>query len=87
MLQTIKRDTLHPETKKRPQKDGKRGAIMIKSNPVFPGWVTHKLENNYTTDVLPRVESPELQARICSLWVWQQEEEPPGNLALKADKV
>ena len=52
MLQTIKRDTLHPETKKRPQKDGKRGAIMMKSNPVFPGWVTHKLENNYGAEVL-----------------------------------
>jgi len=86
-LQTTERDTLHPETKRRPQKDGKRSEIMIKSNPVLPELVTHKLENNYTMNVLPRGESPELQARIHSLWVWQQEEEPPGNLALKINKV
>ena len=78
-LQTTERDTLHPETKRRPQKDGKRSEIMIKSNPVLPELVTHKLENNYTMNVLPRGESPELQARIHSLWVWQQEEDFPEN--------
>ena len=31
-----------------------RGAIAIKSNPIHAGWVTHKLENNYTTEVLPQ---------------------------------
>ena len=25
---------------------------MIKSNPVHAWWATHKLENNYTTEVL-----------------------------------
>ena len=69
MLLTTKRDTLLPETKRRPQKDGKRSKITIKSNPVLPELVTHKLENNYTMNVLPRGESPELQARIYSLWV------------------
>ena len=48
-----KKDTLHPKTKKKPQRDGRRGAIMIKSNPIPAGWVTHKLENNYITEVLP----------------------------------
>ena len=26
---------------------------MIKSNPITAGWVTHKLENTYTTEVHP----------------------------------
>ena len=26
---------------------------MIKSNHITAGWVTHKLENNYTTEVCP----------------------------------
>ena len=30
-----------------------RGAITIKSNPITAGWVTHKLENTYTTEVHP----------------------------------
>ena len=31
----------------------RRGTIMIKSNPIPVRWVTHNLENNYTTEVLP----------------------------------
>ena len=31
----------------------KRGAIMIKSNPIPTRWVTHRLENNNTKEVLP----------------------------------
>ena len=45
--------TLHPRTKKKPQHDGRRGAIKIKSNLIPAGWVTYKLENNYTTEVFP----------------------------------
>ena len=40
-----KKDTPHPKTKKKPKQDGKRGTIMIKSNP-------HKLKNNNTKEVL-----------------------------------
>ena len=29
------------------------GAITIKSNPITAGWVTHKPENTYTTEVHP----------------------------------
>ena len=29
------------------------GAITIKSSPITAGWVTHKLENTYTTEVHP----------------------------------
>ena len=53
MLEPIKIDTLHPKTKK-PQGDSRRGAIMIKSNPIHTRWATHKPENNYTTEVLPQ---------------------------------
>lgn len=45
--------TLHPKTKKMPLQNGRRGAIMIKSNPIHASWATHILENNSTTEVLP----------------------------------
>ena len=35
-------------------KEGRKGANMIKSNPIPAGWSTHKLENNCTTEVLPQ---------------------------------
>ena len=35
-----KKDNLHPKTKKKPQQDGRRGTITIKSNPTSYGWVT-----------------------------------------------
>ena len=47
------KDTSCPKTKKELQQDGRRGAITIKSNPIPAGWVTHKLENNNTKEVLP----------------------------------
>ena len=40
-LEPNKKDTLHPN----PQHNGRKGAIMIKSNPIHARWVTHKLEN------------------------------------------
>ena len=52
-LEHTKKDTLHPKTKEKPQWDGRRGAITIKPNPITAGWVTHKLENTYTTEVHP----------------------------------
>ena len=39
---------------------------MIKSNLILAEWVTHKLENNYITEVLPQ-ESSEPQIRLPSL--------------------
>ena len=50
---THRKDTVHPKTKEKPQWDDRRGAITVKSNPITAGWVTHKLENNYTTEVHP----------------------------------
>ena len=40
------------QKQRKPQRDSRRGAIMIKSNPIPTGWVTHRLENNNTKDVL-----------------------------------
>ena len=49
-----KKDTLHPKTKNKPQRDSRRGASAIKSKPIHARWATHKLENNYTTEVIPQ---------------------------------
>ena len=51
-LEVTKKDTPHTKTKEKPQWDGRRGTITI-SNPITAGWVTHKLENTYTTEVHP----------------------------------
>ena len=48
-----KKDTPHPKTKKKTPQDSRRGTITMKSNPIPIGWVTHKLENNKTKEVLP----------------------------------
>ena len=42
--------------KKKPQQEGKKGILIILSNPIPPRWVTHKLETNYITEVLPQEE-------------------------------
>ena len=60
-LELTKKDTPNPKTKEKPQWDGMRGAITIKSNPITTGWVTHKLDNTYTTEVQP------LERRF---WTW-----------------
>ena len=31
---------------------GRRGAIVIKSNPIPDGWAVQKLENNYTSKAI-----------------------------------
>ena len=68
-LELTKKDTPHPKTKEKPQWDGWRGAITIKSNPITAGWVTHKLENAYTTEVHP------LEWRF---WAPRQASQPGG---------
>ena len=47
-----KKDSPHPKMKKKPKWDGRRGTIMIKSNPIPAECMTHKLENNNTREVL-----------------------------------
>ena len=43
----------HIQRQKRSHSEMVGGAITIKSNPITAGWVTHKLENTYTTEVHP----------------------------------
>ena len=38
---------------KKLEEDGRRGTIMIKSNPIPTRWVTHKPQNNNTKEVFP----------------------------------
>ena len=57
------KDIPHPKTKEKPQQDGERGAIMIKSNPIPAVWATHKLENSNTKEVL---------SLLWRLWVLHQ---------------
>ena len=51
MLEPIKKDTPCPKAKK-PQQDGRRGTATIKSNPIPTKWLTYKLENSNTKDIL-----------------------------------
>ena len=68
-LELTKKDTPHPKTKEKPQWEGRRGAITVKSNPITAGWVTHRLENTYTTEVHP------LEWRF---WTPRQASQPAG---------
>ena len=86
-LELTKKDTTHPKTKEKPQWDGRRGAITVKSNPITAGSVTHKLENIYTTEVHPWSEVSEPHVRLPKLGVWQWEEEFLENQTLKASRI
>ena len=86
-LELTKKDIPHPKTKEKPQWDGKGGEITVKSNPITAGWVTHRLENTYTTEVHPlewRIWAPR---RLPNLGVWQWEEEYLENQTLKASGI
>ena len=87
MLEPTNKDILCPKTKKKPQQDGRRSTTAIKANPIPAGWVTHKLENNYIAEVLPQEWKFWPQVMLPSLAVWQWDEEPPENLALKASGI
>ena len=60
-----------PKTNKKPQWDGRRATITIKSNPTPARWVTYKLNS-------------EPHVRLPSLGIWQRDWESPGNLTLKS---
>ena len=68
-LELTKKDTPHRKTKEKPQWDGRRGTIRVKSNPITGGWVTHRLVNTYTTEVCP------LEWRF---WAPRQASQPGG---------
>ena len=86
-LELTKKDTPHPKTKEKPQWDSRRGAITIKSNPITTGWVTHKLENNYTTEVHPLEWRFWVPHQASQPGVRKQEEEFPEDQTLKASGI
>ena len=57
-LELTKKDIPHPKTTEKPQWDGRRGTITIKSNPITARWVTHKLENHRSPPTGVKVLSP-----------------------------
>ena len=69
-LELTKKHAPHPNTKEKPQWDGRRGTITIKSNPITTGWVTQKLEKNCTTEVHPLE---------WSFWAPHQASQPGGS--------
>lgn len=66
-----KKDTPHPKTEKKPQGNSRRGTIMVKSNPVFPRWVIHKLEIITLQRFFKKSASSEPYIRLPRLRVWQ----------------
>ena len=68
-LKLTKKDAPHPRTGEKAQWDGRRGTITIKSNTMAPGWLTHKMQNSYTTEVHP------LEWRF---WALHQASQPGG---------
>ena len=52
---------------------------MIKSVSIPTKWATHKLENDYTTEVIPQRENSESHVKLPSLRVLQQEESPESD--------
>ena len=74
---TPKKITPFPKTKQ-PQQDGRKDTIMIESNPISTRWVTHKLENSNTKEVLPLIPQPgDLTEGLGT----------PRNLTLKASGI
>ena len=82
-----RKDTPHPRTKKKLQRNSRKGTIMIKSNPMPVRWATHKLENNNTKEVFPLLRSSRPYIRLLSLGIWTRDWESPGNLTLKASGI
>ena len=63
------------------------GTIMINSNPIPVRWVTHKLEDKNTKDVLPLCEVSEPDVKLPSLGIRQRDWGYPRNLTLKASVI
>lgn len=83
MLEPTRKDILHPETEKKPTWDGRRDAIKIKSNSKSSLSVTHKLENNYITVVLP-LEWSSSPYQVPQPGVWQWEERAPKEFEFES---
>jgi len=77
-----KKDTPHSKTKKKLRRNGRRDAIMIKSNPIPAGW-----ENNNTEKFSHYCEGSKPHIRLPSLGIQQRDRESPGNLDLRASGI
>ena len=86
-LEFTRKDIPHPKIKEKPQWDGRRGAITIKSNPITTGWVTNKLRTIIPQKSTLWSEGSEPHVRLPNLGVQQQEEEFPENETLKASGI
>ena len=62
-----KRDTPCSKTKKKPEWNDRRCATKIKSNPISPGWVTHRLEKKMPKNFSYYYEGSEPYVRLPSL--------------------
>ena len=68
-----KKDTPFPGTKEKPLQDSRRGTIMLKSNPLPAGWVTHKLKKFSHC-----CKHSKLHIRLDNLGVRQRDRESQG---------
>ena len=58
---------------------------MIKSISIPTKWATHKLENDYTTEVIPQRENSEAHVKLPSPRVLRKKS--PQSLTLKVRRV
>ena len=80
-LEPTKKDILHPKTET--QRDGRRGAIMVKSNPILATWAiqTEKLLETFShksESSEPHIRLPVWRAGLArspqSIWLWRPTE-------------
>ena len=86
-LELTKRDTPHPKTKEKPQWDGRRGAITIKSNPITAAWVTTNWRTITPQKSTHWSEGSEPHVRLPNLGVQHWEEEFTENQTWKASGI
>ena len=86
-LELTKKHTPHPKTKEKPQWDGRGGTITLKSNRITAGWMTHTLENTYTTEVHSLEWRFWAPRQVPNLGIRQWEEELLENQSLKASGI
>ena len=86
-LELTKKDTPHLKTKEKPQWDGRRGAITIKSNPLTAGWVLANWRTFIPQKSTHWREGSEPHVRLPDLGVQQQEEKFLENQTLKASGI
>ena len=65
-----KKDTLHPKTKRKPQREGRSGAIMINSNPILLRGLPTNWKAIMPQKLSHRSECFEAHVRFSSLGVW-----------------